>query len=104
MRCSRILGAALPALIMAASGAAHAITVEAEAGAPAEVGRAVTFSARAEGSGAITYSWNFGDGTATSTSTAPAHVFPAAGTYTVSLTATDGWGKAATVTRSVTVG
>ena len=50
----------------------------------------------------FTYSWDFGDGTALSTSSAPAHTF-AAGTYTVRLTTTDGWGKAASVTRQVTV-
>ena len=32
-----------------------------------------------------------------------AHTFPAAGTYTVTLTTTDGWGKAATTTRAITV-
>ena len=31
------------------------------------------------------------------------HTFPAAGSYTVPLTVTDGWGKAATTTRQVTV-
>jgi PKD repeat protein len=51
----------------------------------------------------ISYRWNWGDGTADSTSTSPSHTFPAAGTYTVTLTVTDGWGKATTVTRSVTV-
>jgi PKD repeat protein len=51
----------------------------------------------------FTYLWNFGDGTATSTSSAMTHTFPGTGTYTVSLTTTDGWGKAATVTRSVSV-
>ncbi|TWD82634.1 PKD domain-containing protein [Kribbella amoyensis] len=51
----------------------------------------------------FTYLWNFGDGTPTSTSSAPSHTFPAAGTYTVTLTTTDGWGKAATITRQVTV-
>lgn len=51
----------------------------------------------------FTYLWNFGDGTATSTSSAPSHTFALAGTYTVSLTTTDGWGKAASVTRVVTV-
>jgi PKD repeat protein len=49
------------------------------------------------------YLWNFGDNTATSTSSAMSHTFPAAGTYTVTLTVTDGWGKAATTTRQVTV-
>ncbi len=51
----------------------------------------------------ITYSWNFGDGGATSTSTGPSRTFPAPGTYIVSLTVTDGWGDAATVTREVIV-
>ncbi len=51
----------------------------------------------------FTYLWDFADGTPTSTSSAMAHTFPAAGTYVVRLTTTDGWGKASTVTRSVTV-
>jgi PKD repeat protein len=49
------------------------------------------------------YLWNFGDGTPTSTSSAMSHTFPAAGSYTVTLTVTDGWGRAATTTRQVTV-
>ena len=51
----------------------------------------------------FTYLWNFGDGTATSTSSAMSHTFPSAGTWTVTLTVTDGWGKAASTTRQVTV-
>ncbi len=50
----------------------------------------------------ISRSWSFGDG-GTSTSTNPTRTFAAAGTYTVSLTVTDGWGKAMTVTRQVSV-
>ncbi len=52
----------------------------------------------------ITYAWEFGD-TATNTASgaASAHAFSSAGTYTVTLTATDGWGNPATVTRQVTV-
>ena len=52
----------------------------------------------------IAYAWNFGD-TANNTAVgaATAHAFTAAGTYTVTLTATDGWGNPATVTREVTV-
>jgi PKD repeat protein len=49
------------------------------------------------------YSWNFGDNTALSTSTSPSHTFAAGGTYTVVLTTTDGWGKAATKSYTVTV-
>jgi PKD repeat protein len=51
----------------------------------------------------FTYLWNFGDGTATSSSSAPSHTFTGPGTWTVTLTTTDGWGKAASVTRVVTV-
>ena len=51
----------------------------------------------------FTYLWNFGDGTPNATTSAMAHTFPAAGTYTVTLTTTDGWGKAATTTRAITV-
>jgi PKD repeat protein len=52
----------------------------------------------------IAYAWNFGD-TANNTAagSATSHAFTAAGTYTVTLTATDGWGNPATVTRDVTV-
>ncbi|MET0839851.1 MAG: PKD domain-containing protein, partial [Marmoricola sp.] len=51
----------------------------------------------------IGYLWNFGDGTPTSTSSSMSHTFPAAGTYTVVLTVTDGWAKSSTKTLSVTV-
>ncbi len=51
----------------------------------------------------ITYLWNFGDGSATSTASSSSHTFPSAGTYTLTLTVTDGWGKAATITKQLTV-
>jgi PKD repeat protein len=51
----------------------------------------------------LTYRWDFQDGTASSTAAAPAHTFPAAGTYQVRLTVTDGWGASQTVTREVSV-
>jgi large repetitive protein len=51
----------------------------------------------------ITRLWSWGDGTQDSTFTSGSHTFAAAGTYTVTLTVTDGWGKATTVTREVTV-
>jgi len=53
--------------------------------------------------GTITgYAWNFGDST-TGTGVAPSHTYPAAGSYTVSLTVTDNGGATATVPRPVTV-
>jgi PKD repeat protein len=52
----------------------------------------------------ITYSWNWGDLTTPSTGASPAaHVYAAAGNYTITLTATDGWGKSASTTRDVTL-
>jgi PKD repeat protein len=52
----------------------------------------------------IAYSWNWGDGTALSTGASPsAHTYAAAGSYTITLTTTDGWGDAASTTRSVTL-
>lgn len=52
---------------------------------------------------AITYSWSWGDGTAVSTAAAPSHTYAIAGTYTISLTVRDGWGRTTTATRTVTV-
>ncbi|MET0837577.1 MAG: PKD domain-containing protein [Marmoricola sp.] len=55
----------------------------------------------------IAYSWDFGDpGSGVNnlrTGSATSHAFTAATTYTVTLTATDGWGKSALITREVTV-
>jgi PKD repeat protein len=51
----------------------------------------------------ITYRWDWGDGTPVGTQASTSHAFAAAGTYTVTLTVTDGWGKATTVNRQVTV-
>jgi PKD repeat protein len=38
---------------------------------------------------ALTYSWNFGDGSPVSSQVHPAHLYTAAGSYTVTLTATN---------------
>jgi large repetitive protein len=52
----------------------------------------------------ISYSWNWGDGTTPSTGASPtAHVYAGAGTYTITLTTTDGWGKAASTSRTFTL-
>lgn len=52
----------------------------------------------------ITYSWDWGDGTPLRTGASPtAHVYAATGSYTITLTTTDGWGKSASTTRDVTL-
>lgn len=62
----------------------------------------VVFSDRSTG-GPTSWSWTFGDG-ATSTAQNPTHVYTAAGTYTVSLTATNAAGAStATQSEAVTV-
>ncbi len=50
---------------------------------------------------AVSYSWNFGDATPVSTEVSPLHVFAAAGTYNVVLTATAD--NATTATKSIPV-
>jgi PKD repeat protein len=52
--------------------------------------------------GALTYAWTFGPGATASGPTAE-YTYPAAGTYTVSLTVTDPAGATGTTTRTVTV-
>ena len=50
----------------------------------------------------IRYAWTFGDG-GTSTSSNPTRTYVNAGTYTITLTVTDGWNRSASTTREVTV-
>lgn len=49
------------------------------------------------------YSWNFGDGTANSTQQNPSHIFATAGTYNVTLTATNQWGSTTSTATTITV-
>jgi PKD repeat protein len=51
----------------------------------------------------FSYLWVWGDGTANSTTASPSHTYALQGTYTVTLTTTDGWGKAASVSHTVTM-
>jgi PKD repeat protein len=52
----------------------------------------------------IRYSWNWGDGTPLRTGASPAaHVYAAPGSYTITLTTTDGWGNSASTTRNLTL-
>lgn len=51
----------------------------------------------------VSYSWNFGDG-GTATGRTVTHEFSSPGTYIVSLTVTDGFGRSATTSQSMGVG
>jgi large repetitive protein len=75
-------------------------------GIPTCNGRVCTFSAAGSSDpngDPFTASWAWSDGTPNSTGTSPTHTFPTAGTFTVTLTLTDGWGDTAMITRQVTV-
>ncbi|MGE0141434.1 MAG: PKD domain-containing protein, partial [Ilumatobacteraceae bacterium] len=75
-------------------------------GTPSCTGRFCTFSSAASfdaDGNTFTYQWIWGDATANTTTANPSHTFPAAGTYTVTLNLTDGWGDVGTTTRQVTV-
>ncbi len=60
---------------------------------------AVSFSANVSGTAPVTYRWDFGDGNV-STSANPSHTYSTAGTYTVTLVATNCGG---TVRRTMTI-
>lgn len=62
----------------------------------------LTVSFQSNSTFANAWDWDFGDG-ATSTLENPTHTYPAAGTYTVNLVASDGIGGVATDSESVTV-
>jgi len=51
----------------------------------------------------LTYSWDWGDSTPVSSGATPSHTYASSGTYTVTLTVSDGRGGTQTTTRSVTV-
>ena len=78
---------------LGSAGANHVPVVTAT-GAPTAIapGATVTFvGAATDADGdTLTYSWNFGDGSAASTVQSPTHVYSSAGTYTATLSVSDG--------------
>jgi PKD repeat protein len=70
-------------------------------------GQSVTFvgTATDPDGDAVTVLWDFGDGTSSASLTPPAHAFPLAGSYLVTLTATDarGLSNSTPATRTITV-
>ncbi len=66
---------------------------------------AVTFSSTGSfdpGGGTLSYSWSFGDG-ATSTTASPGHTYQSAGTYSASLTVSDGTNQASSSPLTIVV-
>jgi uncharacterized repeat protein (TIGR01451 family) len=57
---------------------------------PVVLGQASIFTNMTRGEEPITYEWDFGDGSAISTDANPQHTYAAAGSYLVTLTATNG--------------
>jgi len=62
-------------------------------------------SASADDKGIVSYSWNFGDGSPAATMTGPkvTHAYAVAGTFSVSLTVTDGAGQTRVATSSIKI-
>lgn len=63
------------------------------------VPQSVSFTNNSSGSGSLSYTWDFGDGDSSS-ATSPTHTYSTSGLYTVSLTASDPVGCAATSTQT----
>jgi hypothetical protein len=61
---------------------------------PVRVGTPAVFTNQTVGSEPISYEWNFGDGSPVVTDVNPSHLYAAAGSYTVIMTATNAFGSA----------
>lgn len=69
---------------------------------PVALGQTAVFSNTTIGTYPITYTWDFGDGAPPSNLVNPTHDYAAAGTFTVTLTATNQWGSS-TIDQAFTV-
>jgi YVTN family beta-propeller protein len=56
-----------------------------------QAGDSITFTNATTGSTPLSYTWDFGDGSSTSTDTSPTHTYADAGSYTVTLQASNTW-------------
>ena len=63
----------------------------------------LTNSSTATGAPITTYTWNFGDGSPAQSSVTPTYSYTNPGTYTVSLTADNGYGCVNTITHPITI-
>lgn len=70
--------------------------------ASATPGSSVALAAAASTNAAVTYAWQFGDGQ-TGSGQDVTHVYAAAGTYTLTLTATDAYGDSGSTTSRITI-
>ena len=83
-------------------------TVSLTAPTSGTTGTALSFTAvasdisPADQAAGFTYSWSFGDG-GTATGATPSHAFATAGTYTVTVTATDKYGLSGTASDSISI-
>lgn len=93
-----------PGIVIPPDGLRPAFTVNPSAPQDHQVTIFDASSSQAPGNNPIvSYSWNFGDGH-TATGRTVSHEYSSAGTYVVSLTVGDAYGRTATATQSLSVG
>ncbi len=92
-------------LVVTVNDVAPAVTFTdpaAVAGSPVSFTASATDVSPADQAAGFTYAWNFGDGSTGSGATA-SHTFATAGAYTVTVTATDEYGKVGTASETITI-